>query len=341
MTQGGFGPPSDPYGGGAPFAGDPFAVPGTPSPAPSPPTGPTGSPPPPRLRGNTLATLSIVFAFVFAPAGVVLGHLGLTQARRSGGMGRDRALIGLTLSYLVTTVAVVALVVWAVTGNSATTPTIASPTVTATPGTAAPTPTTTAPPPPPTVDAAGMAGLLLSPDEVKTLMGDPTMEADKSYDTIEFPTPDQGTIEPADCMGSFVAGTPPPYQGSNWRKFLQTTLLNKQTGLQATQSVTQFDDAAAAQKALAGYVDSWRRCANTQLTLTVPGGASMQITLAAPVDTGGGITTLTNTVAGSPGAYTRAIAAKNNVLIDNQVSGPSLTDQIVTLTKRILARIPG
>ena len=32
---------------------------------------------------NTLATLSLVFAFVFAPAGAILGHLGLAQIRRT------------------------------------------------------------------------------------------------------------------------------------------------------------------------------------------------------------------------------------------------------------------
>jgi hypothetical protein len=60
---------------------------------------------------NTLATLSVVFAFVFAPAGVILGHLALSQIHETGDRGRDRALVGVTLSYVFITVAVVALVV--------------------------------------------------------------------------------------------------------------------------------------------------------------------------------------------------------------------------------------
>lgn len=67
------------------------------------------SPPYPPSPTNPLATLSIVFAFLFAPAGAVLGHLALGQIARTGQRGRDRALIGLTLSYVLIAVAVVGL----------------------------------------------------------------------------------------------------------------------------------------------------------------------------------------------------------------------------------------
>jgi eukaryotic-like serine/threonine-protein kinase len=109
MTHGGYGgagAPSggDPFGGG-PFAGDPFAV--------GPPAGASQAPAPisQQPETNTLATLSVVFAFVFAPAGVVLGHLALSQIHETGDRGRDRALVGVTLSYVFITVVVVALVV--------------------------------------------------------------------------------------------------------------------------------------------------------------------------------------------------------------------------------------
>ncbi len=73
----------------------------------------------PRHKANTFATLSVVFAFLFAPVGAVLGHLGLSQIRRTGQRGHDRALIGLTLSYAFILIAVVALVIWAVVRHEA------------------------------------------------------------------------------------------------------------------------------------------------------------------------------------------------------------------------------
>ena len=111
MTHDGYGggpaAPSggDPFGGDV-FAGDPFGV-GRPGAGASPGPAPTSQ----QQETNTLATLSVVFAFVFAPAGVILGHLALSQIHETGNRGWDRALVGVTLSYVFITVAVVALVV--------------------------------------------------------------------------------------------------------------------------------------------------------------------------------------------------------------------------------------
>jgi hypothetical protein len=334
MSQGGYpAGPSGPFGGNPPGT-DPFAD-SPPAPGAPPPWGTPSISPQPRQDANTLATLSVVFAFVFAPVGAVLGHLGLAQVRRSGERGRERALVGLTLSYAFITLAVVALVVWAVAGNA--------PSGSSTAGTsAAPAPTTTtAPPPQPTVDAAGMPGLLLSLDEVKAFMGDPNMVSDKTYTDVELPTPDQGSFEPVNCLGSFAGGVPGPYEGSNYRKYLATTQMDFRSGLQVGESVAIFDTPAAAQKALANYVEYWRRCGNTQGVWTIPEQAQTGVTIGAPVDAGGGITTLVITFDKLTATFGRAIAAKANVLIDNQVGALDITDQHVGLTQRILERIPG
>src|SRR4051812_21837881 len=104
-------PGGDPFGGkplGDPFGGGGF------------PGGPpiySAPPPPAPPQTNILATLSVVFAFVFAPAGAVLGHLGLAQVKRTGQPGRGRAIVGIALSYSVIVITVAALVVTAVLGR--------------------------------------------------------------------------------------------------------------------------------------------------------------------------------------------------------------------------------
>lgn len=92
---------------GDPFV-DPFGAP--PAPEPDPPATTPG-------EVNTLATLSVVFAFVFAPAGVVLGHLAMSQIKRRPQPGRRRAVLGLTLSYALIVLGIVALVVWLLLGT--------------------------------------------------------------------------------------------------------------------------------------------------------------------------------------------------------------------------------
>lgn len=67
---------------------------------------------------NVLAILSLVFAFVFAPAGIVLGHVARKQIRQSGEQGNSLATAGLVLSYLFTALYVIfccgwlALAIW-------------------------------------------------------------------------------------------------------------------------------------------------------------------------------------------------------------------------------------
>lgn len=68
---------------------------------------------------NLLAILSLVFAFVFAPVGIVLGHLARRQLRQSGEQGGQLATWGLALSYVFTALYAIgccgwlALLIWA------------------------------------------------------------------------------------------------------------------------------------------------------------------------------------------------------------------------------------
>ncbi|RAU92287.1 hypothetical protein DQP58_18910 [Mycobacterium colombiense] len=112
------------YSGGYqdPFGGDPFggqaAGPGPAFGQTQPhhsPAGSGGFPSAPKV--NTLATLSAIFAFVFAPAGAALGHIALSQIRQRHQRGRDRAIFGLTASYLIIVLAVGALAVWIATSG--------------------------------------------------------------------------------------------------------------------------------------------------------------------------------------------------------------------------------
>jgi peptidyl-prolyl cis-trans isomerase B (cyclophilin B) len=86
-----------------------------PSPPPVPPYGYYGEPHP--RPTNALAIASLVCAFLFAPIGIVFGHMSLSQIRRTGEQGRGMAIAGLVISYLFTVLAVllvVAFIIFAV-----------------------------------------------------------------------------------------------------------------------------------------------------------------------------------------------------------------------------------
>ncbi|MCI4064122.1 DUF4190 domain-containing protein [Micromonospora sp. R77] len=86
-----------------------------PSYAPQPPYGqygPPGEGPRPRGGPNVLAILSLVLAFVFAPAGIVCGHLAKRQIRQTGEEGAQLATWGLILSYVFTALGLLACCGW-------------------------------------------------------------------------------------------------------------------------------------------------------------------------------------------------------------------------------------
>ncbi len=59
---------------------------------------------------NTLAIVSLVCAFLFAPLGIIFGHISLSQIKKTGEEGRGLAIAGLVISYMITILSVVVVV---------------------------------------------------------------------------------------------------------------------------------------------------------------------------------------------------------------------------------------
>jgi hypothetical protein len=78
-----------------------------------PPGWPPGYPPMGYPRPtNTVAILALVFAFVFAPAGLVMGILARRQIQRTGEEGSGLALAGIIVGSIFTAVYVLVIVFW-------------------------------------------------------------------------------------------------------------------------------------------------------------------------------------------------------------------------------------
>ncbi len=102
--------PSDRNGFGDESGGrprEPAPGPGSRENAPDAVPPPTPGPPSPTGY-NAMAILSIIFAFLFAPLGIVFGHVAKHQIRRSGEQGDSLATAGLAIGYLITALVLVA-----------------------------------------------------------------------------------------------------------------------------------------------------------------------------------------------------------------------------------------
>lgn len=67
---------------------------------------------PPSATTNTMAILSLVFAFIFAPLGVVFGHMARKQIRERGEGGEGLATAGLIVGYIFTSMYVLGCAIW-------------------------------------------------------------------------------------------------------------------------------------------------------------------------------------------------------------------------------------
>ncbi|MBS9533427.1 sensor domain-containing protein [Mycobacterium sp. M1] len=329
MTQGGW--------GGNPFdtntAGqNPFAPPGPPTPGYTPPP-----PQPPPSDSSVLATLSVVFAFFFAPAGAVLGHLALGQHDTRS---RDRALVGVTLSYTFLVTALVATAVWAVQGRLASAPPVA-----ATPVTTTVTSTTSSPPPPPpapTVAPADLSNLLPTLDEVRTIVNGP--ELNTTSTSTELPSsPEETDSDQAmgDCAGA-VNGTRNLVYIDN-RADATFVRTDATKAISVNMAVTSFPDVGSAQLFTTQTIEVWRRCVGQRVVQAFPNGQHTSYDIGNPSEADG-ITTLRNTATmpnNAVGSEFLVTAAKANVAVELLIlSQFGTADQATALARRILDRIP-
>ncbi|MGA7049922.1 MAG: sensor domain-containing protein [Mycobacterium sp.] len=329
--------PQDPYGHN-PFSYDPLGRVPYEEPPLQPPIFAAPPPPPYRPSVNPFATLSLVFAFVFAPAGAILGHLGLAQIRRTGELGRNRALVGLALSYAFITLTVVALIAWATLAATTSNQT-AAPTAT----------TTTSAPPAPTVAPQAAPTLLPGVGDLKNITGDENLEAGQAWDHPSRSN-SEGTIDRPECWGSIGPGNPDAYNlgamsGYHAQEFTDTRSLL--SSVEVIQAVAVFHEVPVAQSQLAKVLAGWHQCGGSTVNVTIPSGQTIPFDLTAPADAGNGVTTMDVAHKGIQVHSVRAIAAKANVFIDLYLSYSGKADgerprqAAVGIANYILGKIPG
>ena len=361
MTQGGFGSPQDPFGG-TPFGDAPFGQyppgqqfsPGQP-PYLAPPVVPAGPPPsPPRDEANTFATLSVVFAFLFAPAGAVLGHLGLSQIKRTGQRGRDRALVGLSLSYTLIVIAVAALVIWAVIPSSSNSTTTEAKTTAAATGSAVPTSspaatttTTPEPPPLPLVTEAQLPGLLLNLDDAIRLVG---LNAGYStFDETALRNAAESISTPPECFPVIASGSPDIFANSGYtathdRSFGSVDVKTMLVLGILDERATLYADASAASRQVDAIEKVWQGCRGTVTHTTPAGPVVYDVGTVTRSATNSSIVLVSSAVTegklvGQHAA--RAVVARSNVVIDVVFMSPDPGGRAEAAAIEILSRIPG
>lgn len=191
---------------------------------------------------------------------------------RGGGSGKWWWVLGGVAAAAVVTIGAVTLI-GDDSASTTTTTTAAASATTTTSTSAAPssTPTSSAPPAgPANIDAANLAQLLLTAEEVSSRMSSPGMIPG---DLTKEPAAGVN-VTPADCTGVFTPGHSMVYETSGYTGFAAQPVFDPNDGIhKVIQMVASFPDAAAAQAFYQEQVADWTGCKFTTLEVAATGGA--------------------------------------------------------------------
>jgi PknH-like extracellular domain len=194
------------------------------------------------------------------------------------------------------------------------------------------TPTTTTAPP---VAEAALDGVLLTPEQVNTVMGATEMTVTKTHVSM---SDDSATMEPKECLAIDGSAQALVYADSGYTALRDQTL---QEGDNFThyveQAVVFFPSAKQARVFFTASAQQWPACHQYTHTQTNSQWAVGPVSNAN--DTLGATATQQN--AKAPGwACGRALAARNNLVIDVNTCSANPADTAVNIANQIAAKVP-
>src|ERR1700736_1895970 len=193
------------------------------------------------------------------------------------------------------------------------------------------TTTTTAPP----VAETALDGLLLTPEQVNTAMGATEMTVTKTHFSM---SDDSATMAPKECLAVDGSAQAQVYAGSNFMAARDQTL---QEGDDFThyveQAVVLFPSAQQTGAFFTASAQQWPAC--HQYTHTQ---SNSQWAVGPISNTNGTLsTTATQLNAKAPGwGCGRALAIRNNVIVDVNTCSANPTDSAVNIADQIAAKVP-
>lgn len=193
------------------------------------------------------------------------------------------------------------------------------------------TPTSTTPPP--LADTA-LPGLLLSPEEINAAMGATEMTVTKTRFEM---SDDSATMEPRECLAVDGSAQAQVYAGSGFTAERDQTLQEGDNFTHfAEQAVVLFPSAKQASAFFTASAQMWPAC--HQYTHTQSGS----LWTVGPISNANGTlsTTSTQQNANEPGwACGRAVATRNNIVIDVNTCSANPAASAVNIANQIAARV--
>jgi hypothetical protein len=205
-------------------------------------------------------------------------------------------------------------------------------------GTPASTSATTTAPARPTVAAAALDGLLLSPAEIGGAVGAPEVPVNKTETQLldsSNARPDKGCrfTQPAEAS---------VYTGTGWNGVRQQDLQEPGEDFKhhVIQAVVSFPSANDATRFFTASAQLWVPCANHQYRVVSPGKPDLTFVIGPVANTNGTLSTVDTLTGGKKWACQRALTVSNNIAVDVVAcSADSPPDAALNIAHQIAAKV--
>ena len=186
-----------------------------------------------------------------------------------------------------------------------------------------------------------LTGVLLSLDELKSILKAPGLAETPSSSGESQGGDDDARADPAECAGAVAAGLDTVYDSSGATGYTRVGYSDPRTATLLDQVAASFASAADARDFVAQSAGQWRQCAGKSFSISTSSGPGLTWDLGTVV-VEGDRATLRNTLTTRQGLpQYRILAAKGNVVIDLSILAKELGDQPGAITDQMLARVPG
>lgn len=198
--------------------------------------------------------------------------------------------------------------------------------------------TTSAAPTRPTVAAAALDGLLLSPAEIGAAVGAPEIPVTKTETQLldsSAARPDKGCrfTQPAEAS---------VYAGTGWNGVRQQDLQEPGEGFKhhVIQAVVSFPSANDATRFFTASAQLWVPCANHQYRVVSPGKPDLTFVIGPVVNANGTLSVVDTLTGDKKWACQRALTVSNNIAVDIAAcSAESPPDAAVNIAHQIAAKV--
>jgi serine/threonine-protein kinase len=185
-----------------------------------------------------------------------------------------------------------------------------------------------------------LAGLLLSTDEIGTIMASPGMvvafSGDQQLNDSNAITGDQM------CAGAWTPAQQVAYSASGRQPLaVQAVHAPGKDGFQlgVVQAVTAFVNPDEARKFFDAQTRLWNECSNQSFTVTALYDPNMVWKLGQAANSGDTLTLPMNYTHDGPKSCQHALAVRGNIIVDVSACGPAITDQGAAIVDKIAAKI--